>query len=104
MHLHIDPAALRRFCETHHVRQLSLFGSQLKGNAGPDSDVDFLVEFEPEHIPGLPNLPWKATIGMRNRLIHAYFDIDAGAILHRRRSASDKPQQLLPVGSRQSAC
>jgi predicted nucleotidyltransferase len=53
MHLHIDPAALRRFCETHHVRRLSLFGSQLKGNAGSDSDVDFLVEFDPEHIPGL---------------------------------------------------
>lgn len=51
--LQIDPAALRRFCETHHVRRLSLFGSQLKGNAGPDSDVDFLVEFDPEHIPGL---------------------------------------------------
>jgi uncharacterized protein with HEPN domain len=27
-----------------------------------------------------PNLPWKAIIGMRNRLIHAYFDIDADVL------------------------
>jgi uncharacterized protein len=51
--LNIDEATLARFCETHHIRRLSLFGSQLKGTAGPDSDIDLLVEFEPEHIPGL---------------------------------------------------
>ncbi len=51
--LNIDDATLARFCETHHIRRLSLFGSQLKGTAGPDSDIDLLVEFEPEHIPGL---------------------------------------------------
>ncbi|MBL8157409.1 MAG: nucleotidyltransferase domain-containing protein, partial [Anaerolineae bacterium] len=32
---------------------MSLFGSQLHGNAGPDSDIDLLVEFDPAHIPGL---------------------------------------------------
>jgi predicted nucleotidyltransferase len=51
--LNIDEATLARFCETHHIRRLSLFGSQLKGTAGPDSDIDLLVQFEPEHIPGL---------------------------------------------------
>jgi hypothetical protein len=51
--MQIDPTALRRYCEKHHIRRLSLFGSQLKGNAGPHSDIDFLVEFDPEHIPGL---------------------------------------------------
>jgi predicted nucleotidyltransferase len=30
-----------------------LFGSQLKGTASPDSDVDLLVEFEPDHVPTL---------------------------------------------------
>lgn len=45
--LNIDEATLARFCETHHIRRLSLFGSQLKGTAGPDSDIDLLVEFEP---------------------------------------------------------
>lgn len=33
--------------------RLSLFGSQLKGSASDDSDVDLLVEFDPEHIPSL---------------------------------------------------
>ena len=51
--LNLDEATLSRFCRTHHIRRLSLFGSQLKGTAGPDSDIDLLVEFEPEHIPGL---------------------------------------------------
>jgi hypothetical protein len=32
---------------------MSLFGSQLKGTARADSDLDLLVEFEPQHIPGL---------------------------------------------------
>ncbi|WP_291993621.1 nucleotidyltransferase domain-containing protein [Candidatus Accumulibacter sp. ACC003] len=44
---------LARFCEAHHIRRLSLFGSQLKGTARPDSDVDLLVEFDPDHVPGL---------------------------------------------------
>ena len=50
---HLDSAALAPFCEKHHIRRLSLFGSQLKGTARPDSDIDLLVEFEPENIPGL---------------------------------------------------
>lgn len=51
--LNLDEATLARFCKTHHIRRLSLFGSQLKGRARPDSDIDLLVEFEPNHIPGL---------------------------------------------------
>jgi len=51
--LNIDEATLARFCQTHHIRRLSLFGSQLKGTAGSGSDLDLLVEFDPEHIPGL---------------------------------------------------
>ena len=51
--LDIDEAALARFCEAHHIRRLSLFGSQLKGNARPGSDLDLLVEFDPAHIPTL---------------------------------------------------
>jgi hypothetical protein len=51
--LPIQPAALKRFCEQHHVRKLSLFGSVLKGTERPDSDVDLLIEFETAHTPGL---------------------------------------------------
>ncbi len=51
--LNLDEATLSRFCETHRIRRLALFGSQQKGTARPDSDIDLLVEFEPAHVPGL---------------------------------------------------
>jgi len=51
--LDLDERVLKGFCERHHIRRLSLFGSQLKGTARPDSDIDLLVEFDPDHIPGL---------------------------------------------------
>jgi len=51
--LKLDESTLARFCERHHIRRLALFGSQLKGTARPDSDIDLLVEFDPEHIPSL---------------------------------------------------
>lgn len=51
--LPIDVEHLESFCRKHHIRQLSVFGSVLKGSMHPDSDIDLLVEFEPEHTPGL---------------------------------------------------
>ena len=51
--LSLDETTLARFCERHHIRRLALFGSQLKGTARPDSDIDLLVEFEPGQVPGL---------------------------------------------------
>ena len=46
--IHISEAELAPICRRHRIRKLSLFGSQLKGTARPDSDVDLLVEFEPD--------------------------------------------------------
>ena len=40
------------FCRRHHIRKLALFGSVLRGDFRPDSDVDVLVEFEQGHVPG----------------------------------------------------
>lgn len=51
--LKLDDATVAAFCEVNHIRRLALFGSQLKGTARPDSDIDLLVEFEPDHTPGL---------------------------------------------------
>jgi hypothetical protein len=42
----IDKAALADFCRRHRVRRLSFFGSVLRPDFRPDSDVDVLVEFE----------------------------------------------------------
>lgn len=44
---------LADFCQRHHIRRLAFFGSVLRADFGPHSDVDVLVEFEPEHVPGL---------------------------------------------------
>jgi hypothetical protein len=44
---------IAQFCKRHHIRTLSLFGSVLRDDFTPQSDVDILVEFEPGHVPGL---------------------------------------------------
>lgn len=51
--IHLDQAMIAEFCRKRHIRQLALFGSVLRDDFGPDSDVDVLVEFEPGHVPGL---------------------------------------------------
>ena len=49
----VDKTRLAEFCRKHHIRKLSLFGSALRDDFDPDSDVDVLVEFAPAHTPGL---------------------------------------------------
>ena len=44
--------AIADFCRRHHIRKLSLFGSVLRDDFRPDSDVDVLVEFEPGYLVG----------------------------------------------------
>jgi uncharacterized protein len=51
--IQIDRKKIEEFCRRHHVRRLSLFGSVLRDDFGPDSDVDVLVDFEPGYVPGL---------------------------------------------------
>jgi hypothetical protein len=51
-----DRAALASLCRRRQIRRLSLFGSALKGNARPESDVDLLVEFSPDARPSLFDL------------------------------------------------
>jgi predicted nucleotidyltransferase len=49
----ISPEQIAQFCRRHHVRKLMLFGSILREDFRPDSDLDVLVEFEAGHTPGL---------------------------------------------------
>src|SRR5262245_36181373 len=51
--LFTDPEALAAVCRRYRVRRLSLFGSALKGIDRPESDIDFLVEFDPGAMPSL---------------------------------------------------
>jgi predicted nucleotidyltransferase len=52
-HLSIDRDAVKAFCRRHHIARLALFGSVLRDDFRPESDVDVLVEFEAGHVPGL---------------------------------------------------
>ena len=49
----IERQKIVEFCRRNHIRRLALFGSVLRDDFGPDSDVDILVEFEAGHVPGL---------------------------------------------------
>jgi predicted nucleotidyltransferase len=46
-------AAIVAFCRRNHIHRLALFGSVLRQDFRPESDVDVLVEFAPDHTPGL---------------------------------------------------
>jgi len=52
MRIQIPKRETEAFCKKHHIRKLSLFGSVLRADFGPKSDIDVLVEFEPGHVPG----------------------------------------------------
>jgi predicted nucleotidyltransferase len=53
---------LEDFCRRNHIRKLAFFGSVLRDDFGPESDVDVLVEFEPGKTPGF------AFFGMQEEL------------------------------------
>jgi len=46
--LKLDREVLEAFCRRWRIRELSLFGSALRDDFGPESDLDFLVSFEPD--------------------------------------------------------
>ena len=50
--LELPVAAIREYCAEQPIQRLSLFGSALRGDMGPDSDVDLLVEYEPDAMVG----------------------------------------------------
>ena len=50
--LTINKDEMAEFCRRHHIGRLALFGSALRDDFGPESDVDVLVDFVPGHIPG----------------------------------------------------
>ncbi len=45
--------ALAAFCRERGIRRLAVFGSALRDDFGPESDIDVLVEFEADRTPGL---------------------------------------------------
>lgn len=59
----ISNEKLTEFCRKNYIRKLSIFGSFLRDDFNENSDIDILVEFQPDHIPGLITLA-----GMENEL------------------------------------
>jgi uncharacterized protein len=43
---------IEEFCQRHHITKLMLFGSVLRGEETTKSDIDILITFAPEYIPG----------------------------------------------------
>ncbi|MFH1859899.1 MAG: nucleotidyltransferase family protein [bacterium] len=50
---YVSKAKLEEFCTRNHIKKLAVFGSAIKGTMRSDSDIDILVEFEENNIPGL---------------------------------------------------
>lgn len=63
----IPKARLASFCRSRGIKRLALFGSALRSDFGPDSDVDLLVEFENGRTPGLLGMA-----GMEMELSHMF--------------------------------
>ena len=77
----IDHGQIADFCHRHQVRKLALFGSVLRDDFLPDSDVDVLVEFEPGASAGFLRLA-----GMEeelSRMLHRQVDLRTPAELSR---------------------
>jgi len=51
--IHAPAKRIEEFCRSNHITKLALFGSVLRDDFRPDSDIDVLVEFEPGNVPGL---------------------------------------------------
>lgn len=55
-HLVTSKEKISDFCQRHHIHRLAIFGSALRDDFGPESDVDVLVDFVPGHVPGFFHL------------------------------------------------
>ena len=49
----VSKLALAAFCREHGIKRMAIFGSALRDDFGPESDIDMLVEFQPNRVPGL---------------------------------------------------
>jgi hypothetical protein len=51
--VHLSARQTEQFCQKHHIRRLAFFGSVVREDFGPHSDIDVLVEFHLGYTPGL---------------------------------------------------
>ena len=78
--LRIDRSKIADFCVRHHIRRLAFFGSVLRDDFRPDSDVDVLVEFETGHAPGLAFIEMETEL---SRILGRRVDLNTPGFLSR---------------------
>ena len=78
VHVTIDRERIADFCRRHHIKRLALFGSVLRDDFRPESDVDVLVEFEEGHTPGLEFFSMEAELA---EIIGRQVDLNTAAFL-----------------------
>jgi predicted nucleotidyltransferase len=78
--IEINKHEIERFCRRHRIRRLALFGSVLRDDFGPDSDVDVLVEFEDGQVPGLAFFTMEAEL---SRILGRKVDLNTPRFLSR---------------------
>ena len=76
--IEIPREAIAAFCRKNHIKRLALFGSVLRDDFRPDSDVDVLVEFEPGHTPGFGFITVQDEL---SNLLHRRVDLNTPSCL-----------------------
>jgi predicted nucleotidyltransferase len=79
--LQIDSESLADFCRRNHIRRLALFGSVLRDDFSPRSDIDVLVEFDPGRVPGFAFFRLQDEL---SRLLGRTVDLETAQFLSRR--------------------
>jgi len=72
LNIRVPQEKLAEFCQRHHITRLAFFGSVLRDDFRPDSDVDVLVEFAPGHVPGFSFFSMEREL---SRLLHRKVDL-----------------------------
>jgi len=78
--IEIPPDHIAAFCREHRIRRLALFGSILREDFGPESDIDVLVEFEPDATPGFAFFGIQSAL---SKMLGRKVDLNTPAALNR---------------------
>jgi uncharacterized protein len=76
----ISYSQIEPICRKYYIRKLAVFGSTLNNTARPDSDLDLLVEFLPNHTPGFAFITIQDTL---TELFHCAVDLHTSESLSR---------------------
>jgi len=72
-------AEINRVCQRYRVRELAQFGSALRDDSNAKSDVDLLVEFDPEarvSFITLARMQRELSTPLNRQAVHSYFSVD----------------------------